>query len=134
MTVSAVRVGLSALAVLSVLGCSKAVVTLEPDVFVGPAPLRRLSNSEYLNALHDLFPEQRLELPALPRETVVGGLENDVETQRPSDVLVARYEEIANTYASAIMTNAVTARALLGCDPAVPGCVHSNQSGAGFGG
>ncbi len=124
MTVSAVRVGLSALAVLSVLGCSKAVVTLEPDVFVGPAPLRRLSNSEYLNALHDLFPEQRLELPALPRETVVGGLENDVETQRPSDVLVARYEEIANTYASAIMTNAVTARALLGCDPAVPGCAE----------
>ena len=34
---------------------------------VGPAPLRRLTSSEYLNALHDLFPN----LAAQPGQTTV---------------------------------------------------------------
>ncbi len=121
----AVRVGLGVLAVMGVLGCSKAPVTPPAEVvIVGPAPLRRLSNSEYLNALHDLFPEVSAELPALPAETVIGGLENDVETQRPSDVLIARYEEIANTYAHALVSSPERYRALLGCDPTAEGCAE----------
>jgi hypothetical protein len=59
-----------------------------------------MSDAEYLNALADLFPAQHPTLPALPRDTVVAGFENDAAVQEPSDVRIARYEEISRLYAA----------------------------------
>ncbi len=83
---------------------------------VGPAPLRRLSNSEYLNALHDLFPGQHPTLPALPNDTVVAGFDNSANVQEPSDVRIARYETIANLFADGATGDAAAISALVGCD------------------
>ena len=89
-------------------------------VAVGPSPLRRLSNSEYLNALHDLFPDQSPKLPKLPADTLVAGFENAADVQKPSDVRIARYETIANLYAEGATTDAAAVRAVVGCEWATP--------------
>lgn len=82
---------------------------------VGPAPLRRLSNSEYLNALHDLFPAEAPLLPPLPSDASGSGFENTSSAQQPSDVRIARYEAIANLYAEAATKDAAAVRTAVGC-------------------
>jgi hypothetical protein len=82
---------------------------------VGPTPLRRLSDAEYLNALHDLFPALNLILPQLPPDVPVAGFENAAEAQQPSDVLIARYESIADIYAEAATTDPTEVQTLVGC-------------------
>src|SRR3984957_18283013 len=82
---------------------------------VGPTPLRRLSDNEYLNALHDLFPALSPALPQLPADVPVAGFENAAEGQQPSDVLIARYEAIANLYAAAATADDAAVSALVGC-------------------
>ena len=82
---------------------------------VGPSPLRRLSNVEYLNALHDLFPAPSLVLPTLPTDVPVAGFENAAEAQQASDVRIARYEAIANQYAEALTARLVDVGDLVGC-------------------
>lgn len=72
-----------------------------PTAGVGPAPLRRLSNTEYLYALGDLFPALHLTLPPLPADNSVSGFDNEADAQAPSDVRIARFETIANLYAAA---------------------------------
>ena len=98
-------------------GCSTsdAPPTPEAPLVVGPAPLRRLSNSEYLNALHDLFPAQNPALPPLPADSSSSGFENSTEAQEPSDVRIARYETIANLYAAGATKDAAAVRTLVGC-------------------
>jgi Protein of unknown function (DUF1592)/Protein of unknown function (DUF1588)/Protein of unknown function (DUF1595)/Protein of unknown function (DUF1585)/Protein of unknown function (DUF1587) len=126
-------VGLSsraALAVVSVLGAvavsggcdggdpahpSHLAGRVAPSLAVGPTPLRRLSDREYLNALHDLFPALILALPQLPDDVPVAGFENAAEAQQPSDVLIARYEAIAGLYAAAATADAGAVSALVGC-------------------
>jgi len=88
---------------------------LQQTVAVGPAPLRRLSNREYLNALADLFPDQHPTLPELPNDTPVAGFENAAETQQPSDLRIARYQTIADLYAQAATVDTDAVRALVGC-------------------
>src|SRR5262249_30656388 len=56
-----------------------------------------------------------LTLPALPPDIPVAGFENATEAQEPSDVLVARYEAIANLYASAAVASEDRVRDLVGC-------------------
>ena len=73
---------------------------------VGPAPLRRLTNEEYLNALHDLFPEVAVTIPPLPETAIIAGFDNAAEAQQPSDVAIARYEQIASLYAAALAPGA----------------------------
>ena len=82
---------------------------------VGPTPLRRLSEHEYLNALHDLFPALAPTLPQLPDDIPVAGFENAAEAQQPSDVLIARYEAIANLYAAAATADHAAVSAIVGC-------------------
>jgi hypothetical protein len=94
-------------------GCSPA--SPAPPAAVGPAPLRRLSNGEYLNALADLFPDLHPTLPELPADTQVAGFENAAEAQQPSDVRIARYETIGNLYAQAATADTGAVRALVGC-------------------
>ncbi len=67
---------------------------------IGSAPMRRLSNGEYLNSLGEIFPGLRAPtLPALPPDTEVSGFENDARSLGATDVRVARWEEIAFLYA-----------------------------------
>jgi hypothetical protein len=87
---------------------------------VGPSPLRRLTNSELLNALHDLFPAVIVPLPPLPKDAEVLGFDNAAEVQQPSDLRIARFESIANTYAAALTQDEKAVRALTGCDFATP--------------
>ena len=82
---------------------------------IGPAPLRRMSNSEYLNTLQDLFPTVHPTLPTLPADAVVAGFENAAESQAPTDVRIARYEAIANLYAAASTTTPADVATLAGC-------------------
>src|SRR4051812_40920020 len=83
---------------------------------IGPSPLRRLSNNEYLNALHDLFPAQSPTLPDLPADIPVADFDNAAQGQQPSDVRIARYEAIATIYAEGATADTPTVRALVGCD------------------
>jgi hypothetical protein len=92
-----------------------AVAALPPTANVGPSPLRRLSDDEYLNALQDLFPALSPTLPALPPDVPVAGFDNAAEAQEPSDVLIARYETIANLYAAAATVDTPSVTALVGC-------------------
>jgi hypothetical protein len=85
------------------------------DAGVGPAPLRRWTNEQLSNVLHDLFPAVVLPLPKLPRESSQSGFENDVTSQAPSDVRVSRYESIASLYAEALSSNSSSLEALAGC-------------------
>ena len=106
-----------ALAALSPLGCySDYSASPSPAaVAVGPAPLRRLTNEEYLNALHDLYPAVSPTLPVLPDDATVAGFDNAAEAQEPSDVLIARYETIANAYGEALTASDALVRAVTGC-------------------
>lgn len=91
-------------------GCSAPLPTE-----VGPAPLRRMSNSEYLNTLSDLFPSQTPTLPPLPNDTEVAGFGNAAEVQQPSDVRIARFESIANIYSAGATRDKPAVQALTGC-------------------
>lgn len=82
---------------------------------IGPAPLRRLSNTEYLYALNDLFPAIHPALPPLPADNSVTGFENEAEAQAPSDVRIARFEAIANLYAAAATQDTAAVAAVTNC-------------------
>lgn len=100
-------------AVLLALGCGNDRAV--PSAGIGPAPLRRLSNTEYLYALGDLFPSLHPALPPLPADNSVTGFENEVDAQAPSDVRIARFETIANLYAAAATTDDAAVAAITGC-------------------
>jgi hypothetical protein len=100
---------------LDAVGCDSGHPAGPPAAAVGPAPLRRLTNSEYLNALHDLFPTLSVQLPALPADLTVNGFDNAAEAQEPSDVLIARYEGIANLIAQTATASPASVSALVGC-------------------
>jgi hypothetical protein len=74
-----------------------------------------MSDDEYLDALTDLFPAIAPKLPQLPADVPVAGFDNAAEAQQPSDVLVARFEGIANLYAQAVTSDTAALRALTGC-------------------
>jgi hypothetical protein len=74
-----------------------------------------MSDSQYLNALSDLFPTISPVLPALPADETVDGFDNAASAQQPSDVLIARYEAIANLYAQAATTDTQSVTLLTGC-------------------
>ena len=74
-----------------------------------------MSDSEYLNALGDLFPTLSPLLPELPADVPVAGFDNAAAGQEPSDVLIARYESIATLYAQAATVDTPSVVALTGC-------------------
>jgi hypothetical protein len=74
-----------------------------------------MSDSEYLNALVDLFPALHPALPELPVDVPVAGFDNAAGGQEPSDVLIARYETIASLYAQAATVSTPSVVALTGC-------------------
>jgi hypothetical protein len=132
----ALRVATASLAFAAGCGSGESVsqapsgAAIDGGTTIGPSPLRRLSDSEYLYALHDLFPALQPILPALPPDVPVAGFDNAAEAQLPSDVLVARYEAIANAYADAATTTEDDVRGLVGCtDWSTPALATSCATG-----
>lgn len=82
---------------------------------LGSAPMRRLSNVEYLNTMRDLFADAPPMLPALPADATVAGFENDAASLGPSDVRVARYEEIAFLFTSNATASDAALMRFTGC-------------------
>lgn len=116
-TISALRTLLAIAALAAATGCYG---DYTPDgtahaADVGPSPLRRLTNEEYLNALSDLFPRVKVTLPVLPADATVAGFDNAAEAQQPSDVRISRYEAIAGAYAHALASDPDALHALIGC-------------------
>lgn len=89
--------------------CSEETLTL------GSSPMRRLSHTEYLNTLADLFPGIAPELPVLPVEAPVDSFDNDARALGASDVAVSRWEEIAYRYTSALTLERERLEATLPC-------------------
>lgn len=93
-----------------------AVACADADVKPDSAPLRRLSNSEYVNSITALFPKLALpDFSELPPEAQVDGFDNNVKTQTPSPVLVAQYQKIAHAVGQAASANLAQ---VLPCSPA----------------
>lgn len=87
-----------------------------PDTIVlGTAPMRRLSNVEYVRTLGDLFPGIDVALPDLPADTTASGFENDARALGPSDVRVSRWEEIAFRHGTAVTATPGALAAFLPC-------------------
>ncbi len=82
---------------------------------MGPAPLRRLTNNQYLNAVADVLGTDVTTLPALPAASSVGGFDNDAESQQPSELLVSRYQLVAQQCATAATADDAHLAQLLGC-------------------
>jgi hypothetical protein len=97
-------------------GSNEPVVCDDPSVMrLGTDPMRRLSSTEYLNTLHDLFPTLSPALPDLPTEAPVDSFDNDARALGPSDVYASRWEEIAFRYTSALTADADALAAFLPC-------------------
>ena len=101
------------IALVLAIGCGNDRAT--PVAGIGPAPLRRLSNTEYLYALTDLFPALHPALPPLPADNSVSGFDNEVQAQAPSDVRIARFEAIASIYAAEATRDPPAVAAVTGC-------------------
>lgn len=72
----------------------------------GPAPLRRLTPSEYRNTVRDLFRLDSLPAFELPGDQVVRtfGFDNNAELQAPVPVLLETYAKVAVTVTAAAFT------------------------------
>ena len=84
----------------------------------GPSPMRRLSNSEYVNTVKDLFGGQ---LPAdlsFIAEARVDGFDNNADGRTVSNTLALQYYTAAEKLAAAATANLP---ALLPCDPGARG-------------
>jgi hypothetical protein len=85
------------------------------EIVLGTAPMRRLANVEYARTLRVLFPAVAPSLPSLPDDAAVIGFENDARSLGPTDVGIARYEEIAFRYTSEATRDDTALRELTGC-------------------
>jgi hypothetical protein len=82
---------------------------------IGPAPLRRMSNTEYTYALSDLFPTVAIAIPPLPADAAVAGFDNEAQAQQPSDLRISRFEEVANLYAEQLTKDSAATSLVTGC-------------------
>lgn len=98
-------------------------------VSIASAPMRRLSRAEYRATLSDLFPGLDPSLPELPDDTSVLGFENDARSLGSSDVLVARWEDIAFNYTEAATANRTTLARYLPCASSVSDSASQRSCG-----
>ncbi len=61
----------------------------------GPAPLRRLTHTQYNNTVDDLFPGADIPPQTILVDPKSGGFENDGELQNPSALLIEQYQKAA---------------------------------------
>lgn len=76
-------------------------------------PLRRLSHREYANTVKSLLPAAQVTLPALATDETIDGFTNNWDAQKPSDLLVEQYFNIAVDVAEGLDDAAISA--LTGC-------------------
>jgi hypothetical protein len=108
--------------------------TWSPDVtcatdtkHVGPAPLTRLTTTEYRNTIAALFPRAGLSVSGLtlPAEVATEGFTNTAETQTPSAALIEALSNNAHSVAERVTADLAK---LLPCSPATAsaeaGCGH----------
>jgi hypothetical protein len=84
----------------------------------GPSPMRRLSNTEYLNTVSDLLGGAMPPAVTLIPEARVDGFDNNAESRAVSNTLALQYFNAAEKIATAATANMA---ALLSCDPASQG-------------
>lgn len=103
--------------VLVLMGCPKPEPKVDPiaPFAVGPAPLRRLTNSQYLNALTDVLGPEQPVLEEFPADSPVGGFDNAAEAQTPSELRVARYQVASRRYAELATRDAAGVARLMSC-------------------
>jgi hypothetical protein len=61
----------------------------------GPAPLRRLTHTQYNNTVRDLFPGVTLPVQTIAVDPKVNGFENNADVQTPSALLIEQYQRAA---------------------------------------
>lgn len=92
---------------------------------LAPVLMRRLTHAEYRHSVEDLLgpglPDATL---GFPDEPVVLGYDNNREAIAISDVLVERYRDAAEAYASAVVDDPSRRQAVVGCDAAAAGCLE----------
>lgn len=88
-----------------------------PQPSVVEQPLRRLSHFEYVNTLKSLLPQVSVALPTLAGEETIDGFTNHWDAQKPSDLLVEQYFNIALSVAQALDATAI--QKLTGCTPGI---------------
>lgn len=69
----------------------------------GPSPLRRLTHTQYRNAVRDLFPGVVLPALTIAVDPAVHGFENNGEAQVPSALLIEQYQRAALAVTQAAM-------------------------------
>ncbi len=80
-----------------------------------PAPLRRLTNSQYLHSLNDLFGDPPEGLEDLPADGVLNGFDNATAAQQPSDVRVQRWQRAAQAWGELLTSDAAHLQTVLRC-------------------
>ncbi|HEY3500888.1 MAG TPA: DUF1592 domain-containing protein [Polyangiaceae bacterium] len=111
-------------------GTGEPVVCDDGGLHVGSDPVRRLSSTEYLNTLADLFPGASPELPELPTEAPVDSFDNDARALGPSDIYASRWEEIAFRYTNELTASASALEAFLPCASDASGAESERSCGA----
>ena len=100
-------------------------------IILGSAPVRRLTNVEYLNTLRDLFGSLP-ELPDMPVDGVASGVfENDARSLGPSDLRIARYEAAAMAMGAHAVTDADARAHMVPCDTEDGACIDAFVRHAG---
>jgi hypothetical protein len=97
----------------------------------GPAPLRRLTRSEFDNTIRDLIGEDRRLAQAFPPEELRGGFDNNADVRSVSDLLAEGYASAAADVAKTVTTRLA---AMLPCDPSregEPACLDRFLDGFG---
>ena len=84
--------------------------TPPPDPLGSPTPtinyaLLRLTNAQYLNTVHDLFPTLSYDALVLPNENIVDRFRNAASGQTPTSQLIENYQTAASTLATAMTGN-----------------------------
>jgi hypothetical protein len=106
------------------------VVCDDGGLHIGSDPMRRLSSTEYLNTLRELFPGADPELPDLPTEAPVDSFDNDARALGPSDVYASRWEEIAFRYTSEVTASPTALARFLPCAEDVSDAESGRACGA----
>jgi len=75
----------------------------------------RLTNAQYLNSLHDLFPSLSFANPDLPTETAVDGFTNAASSQTVAALNIEDYANAAESVAGQVRAQSAD---ILGCRPA----------------
>jgi len=89
------------------------------EASLGPAWLRRSTNTELRHSVRDLFgPGLEDAMAVLPADAITAGFDNNAESFAMTDLHVERYRDAAEAIARAVVEDADRRAAVVGCDVA----------------